>query len=50
MRRPARPLGHGALDFLRLLGVELEIGEADEPWWYVAPAAPRWRAFAVVAG
>jgi hypothetical protein len=48
LRRRARPHGHGALDLLRLLGVDLEVAEADEPWWYVVPAAPRWRAFAVV--
>jgi hypothetical protein len=50
LRHQARPAGHGALDFLRLLGVDVERGEAEGPWWYVAPAAPRWRAFAVVAG
>jgi hypothetical protein len=48
LRRRARPHGHGALDLLRLLGVDLEVAEADEPWWYVVPAAARWRAFAVV--
>jgi hypothetical protein len=47
LRGRARPPGHGALDFLDLLGVDLERGEADEPWWYVTPTAPRWRAFAV---
>jgi hypothetical protein len=48
LHRRTRPGGQGALDFLRLLGVELNVGEADEPWWYVDPVATRWRAFAVV--
>jgi hypothetical protein len=46
--RRTRPAGHGALAFLDLLGVRLRVGESDEPWWYVAPEAPAWRAFAVV--
>ena len=48
MHRRTSPGGHGALDLLRLLGVELRAGEADEPWWYVDPVAARWRAFAIV--
>jgi hypothetical protein len=48
LRRPTRTGGLGALDFLRLLGVDLREREADGPWRYVDPVAPRWRAFAVV--
>jgi len=37
------------LDFLRLLGIGIELRDYGNQQRYVTPLAPRWRAFKVVA-